>query len=142
METLKDVKELIKLANELDLDKRELFDQMGSDDFEIGNYRFILADDIDRIMQDELSNDPYILGCFNASFLVDIIDWPIEAIEATQKAEHFEAIGDYILDNNYIDELQSEYARLEGYGHHFSHYDHSEREETILGNDYYIFRVN
>lgn len=31
---------------------------------------------------------------------------------------------------------------VDGYGHHFSHYDGSEYEHTIDGQRYYIFRTN
>lgn len=105
-------------------------------DFSIDDWRFIANDAIDQIQQDELSSDEYVLGCFNASFLAGVTDLPIEMIEACQSAEQYEAIGKAIIDGCWLEDVQREYARADGYGHHFSGYDFSERE---IGA-YYVFR--
>ena len=47
-------------------------------------YRIIDNDCIESIMKDELSSDTYILGCFNAWFLSDIMNIPSEAVEKIQ----------------------------------------------------------
>ena len=111
---------------------------MKEEDFEVGNYRFICQDEIDKIQQDELSWEPYLLGCFTDWFLAGILDLEIDVIQELQKAEAFEALGKMVLSMDKLEELQQEYASCDGYGHHFSHYDGSEEE---LGN-YYVFRVN
>jgi hypothetical protein len=108
-----------------------------SNDFEAGNHRFIHEDDIDEIMQDELSSDEYILGCFNDFFLADVLDIDINVIEEMQAAEAFEAIGKLVISLGKLGELQQQYVSADGYGHHFSSWDGSEEQ---LG-DYYIFRV-
>jgi hypothetical protein len=111
---------------------------MEEEDFEIGNYRFICQDKIDEIQQDELSWEPYLLGCFSDWFLAGILNLDIDVIQELQKAEAFEALGKMVLSMDKLEELQQEYASCDGYGHHFSSYDGSEEE---LGN-YYVFRVN
>ena len=106
--------------------------------FEVDNHRFIHTNDIDEVQQDELKSDEYMLGCFNASFLAGILDIDQDVIEAMQKAEAFEAVGKLVLSMDKLEELQEDYARLDGYGHHFNHYDGNEIE---IGN-YHIFRIN
>jgi len=108
------------------------------DDFEVNDYRFIRQDKIDKIQQEELGDDSYILGCFNAWFLADILDLPTQDIEDLQEKDCFDAIGYMVLKAGKIEELQEQYVSADGYGHHFAHYDHNEHE---LGK-YYAFRVN
>lgn len=107
-------------------------------DFEVGNYRFIKSTHIDEIQQEELSNDLYTLGCFNASFLSGIVGVSIESLELMQKAEAFEGIGEMIVSGGYLAEVQAEYSSADSYGHHFAHCDHAEHE---IG-DWYAFKVN
>ena len=119
-------------------DWREVVEYMqsGDNDFEVENQRLIHKDAIDDIMQEELANDTYMLGCFNAWFIADILDISTDAVEKMQKAEAFEGLGEMML--KHIEEVQETYARMDGYGHHFSHYDGNEREL----DEYYVFRVN
>ena len=112
--------------------------QDGNRDFEAANWRFIDKDDIDETQQEELKGDLYMLGCFRAEFVANILGLPSEAIEAMQKAEAFEAIG--MLLEKHIEELQEAYASADGYGHHFAHYDHEEHD--IFDGNYYAFKVN
>ena len=109
-------------------------------DFSIGNYRFILDAMIDGIERDELSNDAYVLGCFSDWFIADILDIDLDVIQALQKAGAFDAIGKMML--KHIDEVQSKYASVDGYGHHFSSYDGNENEVTLNGSFYHVFRTN
>ncbi len=111
----------------------------GFDDFEINNVRFIKADCIDKIQQDEMKNDLYCLGCFNAWFISDCIDIDRDVIEAMQKAEAYEAIGKLIISLGKLEEMQEEYARLDGYGHHFNRYDGNEETITVNNVEYYVF---
>ena len=136
---LRDVK---NLSNELDIDFRELTEQITdkNDDFEIDNYRFIKVSEIDTIQQDELKSDLYSLGCFNADFIEDNTNLSLKVVQALQKAEAFEELGELIVDD--IETLQSEYSRLDGYGHHFGRYDGNEYEITLNDVDYYYFRTN
>ena len=108
------------------------------EDFEVEGYRFIHEDHIDKIQQDELGSDYYILGCFNANFLAGILDIDVDVIEAMQKAEAFEAVGKLVKSLGKLGEVQEEYARLDGYGHHFGHYDGNWEEIE----DYLVFRIN
>ena len=136
---LRDVKEL---SNELDIDFRELTEQITDEnnDFEIDNYRFIKVSEIDTIQQDELKSDLYSLGCFNAVFIADNTNLSLKVVQTLQKAEAFEELGELMLDD--IETLQSEYSRLDGYAHHFGRYDGNEYEITLNDVDYYYFRTN
>ena len=136
---LRDVK---NLSNELDIDFRELTEQITdeNDDFEIDNYRFIKVSEIDTIQQDELKSDLYILGCFSDWFIADNTDLSLKVVQALQKAEAFEELGELIVDD--IETLQSEYSRLDGYGHHFGRYDGNEYEITLNDVEYYYFKIN
>lgn len=134
--------ELLKYRSEIEelgIDFLEVCAEVDAnkDDFEVDNYRFIRAECIDDIQKEELSDDEYILGFFRSYFIADTCDIDIEVVEALQKAEAYEALGRLMLKNG-IDELQEEYARQDGYGHHFAHYDH----ETHEIGEYYAFRVN
>lgn len=83
-----------------------------------------------------MASDTYVLGCFNAWFIADILGTSTEAIEKMQKAEAFDGLGEMLL--QHIDEVQKNYAAADGYGHHFGRYDGNEYE---IGN-YYAFRVD
>ena len=111
----------------------------GQTDFEVDNYRFIHEDEIDEIQKDELKSDTYLLGCFKDWFLADVSGLNIRVIQALQKAEAYDELGELML--NHIDEIQSEYSRLDGYGHYFSHYDGNTNED-LLCFGFYAFRVN
>ena len=111
---------------------------MAEDDFEVDLHRFIRMDKIDEIQREELSWEPYMLGCFTDWFLADILDLDIDVIQELQKADAYEALGKMVLSMGKLEELQEKYSSCDGYGHHFAHYDHSEHE---IGN-YYAFRVN
>ncbi len=121
-----DYKEVINLA----VENQEV-------DFEVNNVRFIAMGDIDEIQQEELKSDLYCLGCFNASFLASITGWPTGLIEAAQKGEAYEELGEVLVD--YIEEIQDNYASADGYGHHFNGYDFGEEEVTINGVSFYVF---
>ena len=110
-----------------------------ANDFEVDNVRFIDTDSIDEIQQEELASDEYILGCFNANFLSDILNLSVEVIESIQKAEGFEALGKMIIEMDKLEELQEDYVRADGYGHHFNHYDFGEEELFFAGNIYHVF---
>ena len=123
-------------------DLRETLENMRDNeaDFTVGSYleyRFIHQGYIRQIMMDELESDLYVLGCFNAWFLADVLDVDCDVIEAMQKAEAYEAIGKLVVSQGKLGELQQKYAAADGYGHHFAHYDGNEHEF----GDYLAFRV-
>jgi len=108
-------------------------------------YRFIHTDKIDEIQRDELANDEYILGCFNACFLAGLGNMPLDydTIKTMQESEAFEAIGKIIVnDPDLLRELQEGYASADGYGDHFAQYDHEKHEIVINGELYHVFRTN
>lgn len=111
----------------------------GDDDFEVDGVRFIKSDQIDRIQQEELSNDEYILGCFNAGFLADILNIDYEVIAEMQKVKAYTALGKLILSLGKLEELQEAYASADGYGHHFNSYDGSEEELNVDSAMYHVF---
>lgn len=124
-------------ALELDTDQiAELVDRIESEDdedFELAGARIIHRDCIDKIQQEELLSDLYILGCFNANFLADYLPLDTDDIEQLQKADAYTAIGKIAA--KYIEEIQEGYAAADGYGHHFNGYDFSEIET----DHYYVF---
>jgi len=134
--TPKQLEEMFQLVVDLD-ECLWLVEQLsrGSSDFEAGGYRFIHEGDILSILAEELSNDTYILGSFNASFLARHTGLPLKVIEALQKADVYEALGEACLPH--IEDIAQGYADADGYGHHFAHYDGSEH---CMG-EYYAFKV-
>lgn len=138
-----DIKNIITVANKYGIDKRELFEAIENEtnDFEIDNYRFILESEAVEIATDMYKGDNYMLGCFNDWFISDNCDIKLNVVQALQKAQAFEELGELMQDNG-IDSLIEEYCRLDGYGAVFSSYDGNSDEVTICGNDYIIFRTN
>lgn len=102
-----------------------------------GEVRVIHEDSIDEIMQDELENDPYILGCFQTYFLEQVTGLDSDLIEAIKAGEQHEKLGQWIIDNNHTKAIQEGYRDVDGYGHHFAHYDSAEHEVS----GHYIFRT-
>ena len=109
------------------------------EDFEVNNVRFIDADSIDEIQQEELASDEYVLGCFNSHFLAGVLQIDKSVIDAMQQAEAFEAVGKLIISMGKLEDVQKQYASADGYGHHFNHYDFSEEELLFAGNIYHVF---
>ena len=136
------LKAIIEFSLQNSIDFKEVINNIVNEepDFEIDNYRFIHEDSIDAIQCEELKSDTYILGCFNADFLADIINVPYRAIVALQKADCYSELGEICED--YVDEIQQEYVRLDGYGHYFAHYDSNTNEDILSISGYYVFRVN
>jgi glutamate racemase len=142
---LKELKELINFLEDLNFEMdhlKEVLEAIEDNeiDFEVNDYRFINSNNIDEIQQEELLSDTYVLGCFNADFLADIINVPYKAIVVLQKADCCSELGEICED--YIQEIQKKYARLDGYGHHFGWYDGKEHELNINGQLFHVFRVN
>lgn len=138
-----EIKEIYSFASDLGINEREVIEEIlaESDDFEIGNYRFIRTDVIDEIQVEELESDPYVLGCFNPWFLADILNISSTTIEKMQSAEAFKVLGELIIGLNLTAKLQREYVRADGYGYHFAHYD-NEQIDDLEHFGYLVFRVN
>ena len=113
--------------------------ESGNADFEVNNVRFINSSDIDHIQCEELGNDEYILGCFNAWFIADVLGIDQDVIEAMQKVEAYEAVGKLIISLGKLEELQAAYASADGYGHHFNSYDFGDEELSVNGELYHVF---
>lgn len=123
-------------------DWQEIFEELSADstDFEVGNVRFIQASQIDRIQQEELRSDPYILGSFDTYLLADILECPIKVIEKIKEAEAFDALGEWVLlKQGALEEFQNQYASQYGYGDHFNSYNSSEEEFTFREQNYFVF---
>ena len=88
LENYSDLKTVIEFCKDNSIDFKEVIAEIQSEnaDFEVDNYRFISQAEIDSIQRGELKSDTYILGCFNADFLADIIEIPYKAIETLQKS--------------------------------------------------------
>lgn len=111
----------------------------GKIDFDVDGVRFISEQHIDRIQQNELKSDLYVLGCFNALFLADVLDIDQDVIDSMQKAEAYEAIGKLIISMNKLATLQEGYASADGYGHHFNYYDGGEDTIDTPHGLFYVF---
>lgn len=123
---------------------REIVESVNNDesDFEVNNVRFIKDSEILSVMVDECFGDDYTLGCFNASFIAENSNLNYELVEACQNSEAYEAIGKALnatLDQDAAERFCEEYARADGYGHHFNHYDGNSEEITIDGVLYHVF---
>jgi hypothetical protein len=139
---LKEVKEFTEYTLHSRPDWREVAENIerGSDDFEVDNVRFIRDSEIDKILAEELENDPYILGCSTAWFIADSTDIDRELIEALQDAEAYEALGNLIIKGCDMVNFANSYAvNADGYGRHFNHYDGGEEELNISGVTYLVF---
>ncbi len=124
---------------------REIVEAVNNDesDFEVNNVRFIKDDEILSIMTEEIfDGDDYVLGCFNTNFIAENSDLNYELVEACQNAEAYEAIGKTLnatLSQDKKESFCEEYASVDGYGHHFNHYDGNSEEFTIDGVLYHVF---
>lgn len=114
------------------------------------DWRFISMEHgvIEEIMTEELEADPYILGCFNASFLSGITGVPEVIIKAAQDGEQFEVIGQWLIDEDHVRDTSGpahyggivpNYIQSDGPGHHFAHYDGETHELPSEG--FYAFNV-
>lgn len=143
MGNLKEIKCLFQELLALDFESHDVKDVIkeiteGIQNFEMANHRFIQSEIIGGVLEKVLSSDLYLLGCFNASFIADVTELPIEMIEACQAAEAYEAIGKGILATDSLEALAKGYQEADGYGHHFAHYD----SETLEIHGYYVFRIS
>ncbi|NET30673.1 MAG: hypothetical protein F6K19_01545 [Cyanothece sp. SIO1E1] len=120
---------------------REFIENIGEEqeDFSIDEIRVISKDYIGEVLENELSQDPYILGCFNDWFIAKHSDLSIDIVKALQEADKYEVIGKHLIDNDNVEDLASAYASADGYGDYFNSYDY--REEEIKVNDkwYHVF---
>jgi len=137
--------ELLTIAREVrddfNIDHREVLENMTDhhDDFEVDGWRFIACNAALDILTDELGSDEYILGCFMAGFLSDVLDIDVDVIEALQKSEAYEALGKLILSMGKLRDLAQAYVDADGYGHHFNRWDGVEHE--LSSADYYAFKL-
>ena len=141
----KNEKKIVKqFLDEIGIDFDEFMENYDNEnsDFEIGKYRFIYEGEIDDIQVKELESDPYILGCFADWAIADSSDLSYGIVQALQESEKFEIIGQYLIDNDCVDELQQIYVESDGYGHHFAHYDGETLKDILSETGYYVFRVN
>lgn len=114
-------------------------------DVNTGNWRIIDNNHIDDILTDELESDPYVLGSFAAWVIADATGWPLSLVEAAQKAEIYQEIGEGMTDEQ-IKEVARLYAQYDGYGSHFATCDSEEHEIYITESGkrklkYYLFHI-
>ena len=102
-------------------------------------WRYIHSGVVDDVLVEELEQDPYYLGCFNPDFLSRVTGLSEEIIKIIQKAEAFQDLGQWIIEQCLLEELAGEYAAADGYGHHFAHYD---GETVELAGGWLAFRLD
>lgn len=139
---LQETKNIIELANNLNIDKHELFENISEEntDFEIDSYRFITEDEALNEVVNMYKYDEYLLGCFNAGFIEDFIDLDYDSIKTIQERELFEVIGKLIINSGNIEAMMEEYICLDGYGHALNSYDGYNKEITLNNIDYIYFK--
>lgn len=140
---IKHEKKIVKFLNDIGVDFDEFMENYHNEnpDFEIGGYRFIDEGKIDDIQVEEMESDPYILGCFADWAIADVSDLSYDIVQALKESEKFEIIGQHLIDNDCVEELQRIYVANDGYGHHFAHYDFETLEDILTETGYYVFRV-
>ena len=73
-------------------------------------------------------SDLYVLGCFNAEFIADFIELDYDTIKTMQESESFTALGKIIKSSGNLRDMMESYISLDGAGHAFGSYDHSNDE--------------
>lgn len=145
LEVLENIEHTLQVLYDFDIDTDDIESfnaiRTGEDIALDDSIRIIATDCIDGIMIDELGNDMYILGCASDWFIADILNIDTDVIQSMQEAEAFEAIGKLVVSMDKLEEYQQELVRYNGYGIHFSSYDHNEHNVTLMGNDYYLFKI-
>lgn len=141
---IQDIKDIIQIANYLNIDKRELFEEVnqGNKNFEVDNYTFLTEEEALKEVINMYKFDEYLLGCFNADFIEDFIPLDYESIKNIQDSENYQVIGKLILNSGNIEEMMREYIRLDGYGHALNSYDGNYCEIGLNGINYIYFRNN
>ena len=164
------IKEMLKIASDADelcelIDSIEVFEQIEAEvldytesieltykavvsceiDHSTRNWRIIDSNHIDNILAEEIADDTYMLGCFQAWVIADATGWPISLVEAAQKAELFSEIGEGMTEEQ-INEVAEIYAQHDGYGHHFATQDGDEHEIYVTESGksklrYYLFSI-
>ena len=114
-------------------------------DYSTGNWRIIDNNFIDDILANELEGDPYVLGSFAAWVIADATGWPLDLIEAAQKADLYQSIGEG-MEYEQIHEVARIYAQHDGYGSHFATYDSEEHEIYVTEGSkkklkFYLFHI-
>ena len=142
--TITELKNIITIANNLDVNKYKLVDsiQDSETNFEVDNYTFITEDEALKEVINMYQCDEYILGCFNADFIADFIPLDYDSIKTLQESENFEVIGKLILNSGNLESMMEDYISLDGYGHALSSYDGNNDEITINNIDYIVYRNN
>ena len=142
--TITELKNIITVANNLDIDKYELLENVKENEtnFEVDNYTFITEDEALKEVVNMYQCDEYILGCFNADFIADFIPLDYDSIKTLQESENFEVIGKLILNSGNLENMMEDYISLDGYGHALNSYDGNNDEITINDIDYIVYRNN
>jgi len=140
---LSEIKEIINLANDLNICKHSLFEEIGSENnnFEVEEYRFLTEKEALTECINMYECDEYILGCFNADFIEDYLPLSYDDIKILQESETgYSIIGKLILNSGKLSEFIKEYIRLDGYGHALHSYDGNYEEITLNNIEYIYFK--
>lgn len=106
-------------------------------DFTVEGVRFINETAIDSIQCDELAADDYKLGRFASWLLADVLTIPKHLIDRMQMNGEYETLGMLVKSQDGLEDLQKEYSKIDGYGHHFNGYDGSEQELRLPNGEFY-----
>lgn len=108
-------------------------------DFTVGGYRFISTNDIDAIMQEEMSSDHFTLGNLAPDIIANVLKISIDSVRSVQNAELFDVLGELLM--SHIEKVQDMHLYANDYGHFFAT---DEETRKIIVDDvvYHYFKVN
>lgn len=134
---------VIRMMHREGEDVRDMIETLADgDDWYGDNWRVIHDEALLDTLIEELESDTYILGCFNAWFIAEHTNLNEGMVKACQDTGECEAIGQAILDGDYLDGphgMAAAYAAADGWGHHFAHYDFEDHE---LAGNWHAFKTN
>jgi len=117
--------------------------EMGDGTVEFGSREYLVLtdDEADDLCGDRIEDS---LWAFNAGFLADMTDLPVEVFHALSDSceNSNDAVYRIVKSTCGIDKLVNRAACEDGRGHFLSSYDGEENEYTAQGVYFYIYRVN
>ena len=134
-----EVKEMMSVFGDMGIVRDFLTEASDSDDFCLNGYRCIHIDEIENAMIEYVKEN---IWAFSSDFLANYTGIPADIIRTYQE-KYYEDANDRLLEmfDGKLEEIASDAATLDGYGHFFNSYDGTEEEITHNGQIYYVFKV-
>lgn len=145
--TYSDIKTIYTLAAAIEADARELVAAVteANESNESANttdydYLVVAENYIQTAVEDNISSDEYVLGCFNAWFIANVTGWPLFLVEAAQTDEGRAKLGEAIVSEGFVPAMAEAYISADGAGHSLSGYDGTEHELNLSLGCFSVFR--